>query len=87
MHQLLEGAGHKILASPFPWLKDEVEILRAAGFHDIKVHTYVRHISSPSHHDTPARPRTVLASTEVQLKFLMHRWRELLNTCLEKLSR
>ena len=70
MHQLLKGAGHKTCASPFPWLKDELKILEAAGFHDIKVHptSYICDVyicSSHPYQATLGHPQTVLASIEL----------------------
>ena len=37
MHQLLKGRGDSASASFFPMMADEVVLLEAAGFHDIKV--------------------------------------------------
>ena len=37
MHKLLEGYSESAFASPFAWMADEIELLEAAGFHDINV--------------------------------------------------
>ena len=49
MHQLLKGSDSAV-TSPFPWMADEVAILEAAGFHDIKVSTLHACIATQAHH-------------------------------------
>ena len=58
MHKLLKGNSESTFASPFPWMADEVELLEAAGFHDIKVNfrSHTSMFASHSHHVVLSEP-------------------------------